>query len=96
MKNETNISHTPADFILDEFDLRPEAVSVLVRRSGPGTYDVEIHSADRDYTFESEVAEAFAKSIGGKVLTHSSGNGISVCAPRGFRAPRGFVRIDSL
>jgi len=95
MSNATKTNHQATDFIREDY-LKPESVSVMMRRIKSGVYEVSILSEDRDCTFESDVAAAVAKAIGGREWTHSYGNGITVSAPAGFRAPNGFVRIDNL
>jgi len=71
-------------------------VRVKLERIEPRVYAVLIASEDRDYCFEDEVSFEVAVRIKGKKLTHSSGNGITVFAPKGFRAPRGYRAIESL
>jgi hypothetical protein len=95
MSNAIKTNHPASDFIREDY-LKPESVSVMMRRIKSGVYGVEILHADRDYTFESDVAAAVAKAIGGREWTHFCGSSITVSAPAGFRAPKGFVRIDNL
>jgi len=92
---ETHNGHSVTDYIRDCY-LKPECVKVHLYRLKAGIYAVVINSSDRDYTFESDVADAVAAAIGGRVLTHSCGNEITVSAPKGFCAPRGFVKVENL
>lgn len=97
--NESNESIEKARHIATDWEredcLKPEAVFVRLNRLEKGIYDVEISILDRDYTFESDVTGELAKR-GFKTRTSGRGNGISVWAPKGFRAPKGFVKVESL
>lgn len=77
--------------------LQAEAVSVRFNREGKGRYRVEISMLDRDYTHADEVAAAL-ESAGMVRATESRRfvGDLIVIAPKGFRAPANFVRIDSL
>ena len=92
---ETHNNHAVTDYVRDGL-LQPECVNVRLTREESGIYDVEISILDRDFTFEDEVASAVAKQIGGRVRTSGRGNGISVTAPKGFRAKKGFVKVEAL
>ena len=92
---ETHNGHSVTDYICNDY-LKPECINVHLSRVESGIYEVVIDPQDRDYTFEGDVAEAVAKIIGGRALTHGCGNGITVSAPKGFRAPRGFVKVQAL
>lgn len=92
---ETHNGHSVTDYIRDCY-LKPECVNVRLSRVESGIYEVVIDPQDRDYTFESDVAEAVAEVVGGRALTHGCGNGIMVSAPKGFRAHRGFVKVENL
>lgn len=92
---ELHDNHIESDYISDG-ELKTECVNVRLTREELGIYDVEVSILDRDYTFEHEVAYKVAKVIGGRVRTSGCGNGISVTAPKGFRAPHGFVKVESL
>ena len=66
-------------------------------REGKGRYRVEISIFDRDYTRADEVAAAL-ESAGMVRATESRRyvGDLVVIAPKGFRAPANFVRVDSL
>lgn len=89
--------HGPEDYI-SPGRLRPEAVNVRLTRESRGRYRTEISILYGGYTDTAAVADAIYRrpKCVGVVLSRQRPGELIVTAPAGFRAPAGFVRVDSL
>lgn len=96
---ETHNNHLADEYITDGH-LYPSAVNVRLTRSdfpkrNAGYYNVEISALDRDYTFESDVADELGRSGFEIYIAARGGNG-TIVRRKNWRAPRGFKKVQEI